>query len=98
MFPYDTAWELAGERVRGPLDVWVQVTAGGGPLPVDAATLVIRTPNGTEVRREPMSWVAADQRYHAHVVGLAHGRYVLDAELVVETWDVPVAGPAINKR
>jgi hypothetical protein len=45
-----------------------------------------------------MRWEPQDRRYHGDLGKPAGGSYTLRALLVVESWNVTVAGPDVDRR
>lgn len=89
LFPFDTSWQVAGDRGRGTINAFLQILdAGGRPVQVREAILEIRDATGVVVRAEPMRWQPTARRYHASVQGLPPGMFSIGATLDVEGWRV----------
>jgi hypothetical protein len=98
-FRYATAWQVAGERGKGALQVFLRITdAGGQALQVDSATAQLIEAGGAVTVSAPMRWDADTLRYHANMGHVPSGSYRLRGLLVVEGWDVTVAGPTVERR
>ena len=99
-FAYRPEWELAGENGKGRFHAFVRVLDPrvGAGIPVDSVRVELLRADGTVAVSAPAKWQADEQRYKADLGKPAPGSYALRGVLVVEGWNVTVAGPSIVRK
>ena len=96
--PYSASWQVAAGGGRGAFVALLDVAdAGGMPVEVTSARLEVLDASGAVVAELPMKWDAREERYQAVVRGLAPGTYRLIGHLVVDGWNVRIAGPEVQR-
>ena len=93
-FAYSTQWNTAGDRGRGNLNAFLDITdATGAPVRVDSAWAeLVREDGGVEASAE-MSF--ENRRHHPNLGRPPAGTFRLRGLLVVEGWNVRLAGPVV---
>jgi Glucodextranase, domain B len=90
------SWTVAGSGRSRPVQLRL-AGASGAAAPADAAVLVVRAADGTEVARHQLKWTD-EEFYLAVLKDLPAGTYALSAELTVGDTTVVADGPDVPLR